>query len=373
MSGSRRKKASRKKAARRTTSRKKAARRATSRKKAGRRGEPDWVDLSDEDLLDLRLCDLDLRLEGTWIEPLVEKLHQELDAKGVRVKPHCWLSNEWFSPDGVPGIAVPFYLAHPRLMKLEARQMFQVEGGTRAWCMKILRHEAGHAFDTAYRLRRKRRWQQVFGRAGKRYPTSYKARPESRKHVLHLEWWYAQSHPVEDFAETFAVWLAPRSRWRTTYAGWPVLEKLAYVDELVGDLAGVPPPVRSRAQLDPLRSIKKTLRRHYRERREFYGVDLPDFYELQLERIFAPGRAASRESAAAFLRRIGPDLRRRVVKTTGSHPYTVDQFLNEMIARARKLGLKRTRGERDVKLETAILLAAQVMGYVSGGGRQIAL
>ncbi len=331
------------------------------------------MDCSDEELLALRLCDLDLTLEGTWLEPLVEKLHAELAAKGLRVKPHCWLSNEWFSPDGVPGIAIPFYLAHPRLMQLERRQMFQVEGGTRAWAMKILRHEAGHAFDTAYRLRRKQRWVKVFGRAGRRYPTSYKAKPESRKHVLHLEWWYAQSHPVEDFAETFAVWLTPRSRWRSAYEGWDVLKKLEFVDELAAEVSEVPPPVRSRARVEPLRSLRKTLGRHYRERRQHYGVDLPDFYEMQLERIFAPGRADSRESATAFLRRVGPDLRRRVVKTTGSHPYTVDQFLNDMQARARKLKLKRTRAERDVKLEAAILLAAQVMGYVSGGGHHVAL
>ena len=323
--------------------------------------------------MDLRLCDLDLRIEGTWLEPMVEKLHEEMAAKGLRVKPHCWLSNEWFSPDGIPGIAIPFYLAHPRLMQLERRQMFQVEGGTKSWCMKILRHEAGHAFDTAYRLRRKRRWQKVFGKSGRRYPDSYRARPESRKHVLHLEWWYAQSHPVEDFAETFAVWLTPRSRWRTVYEDWPVLKKLEFVDEIAAEVSEYPAPVRSRARPERLNQLKKTLRRHYRERRERYGVDLPDFYEMQLERIFAPGKSGSRESASAFLRRVGPDLRTRVVKMTGSHPYTVDQFLNDMIARARKLKLKRTRAERSVTLEAAILLAAQVMGYVSGGGRHVAL
>jgi hypothetical protein len=338
-----------------------------------RRDEPAWADWSDEELLDLRLCDLGVRIQGTWLEEMVARLHEEMARKALRLRPHVWLSNEWFSPDGIPGIAIPFYLAHPRLMRLERRQMFQVEGGTRSWCMKILRHEAGHAFDTAYRLRRTRRWQQTFGRAGRRYPTSYRARPESRKHVLHLEWWYAQSHPVEDFAETFAVWLAPGSRWRSTYKGWPVLRKLEYVQAICTELADVPPPVRTRQQSDPLRSLKRTLRRHYRERRRRYGVDLPDFYELQLQRIFAPGRASRRESAAAFLRRVGPDLRRRVVRTTGAHPYTVDQFLNDMMARARKLGLRRSRAERDVKLEAAILLAAQVMGYVSGGGHHVAL
>ena len=335
--------------------------------------QPAWASWSDEKILDLRLCDLDLRIQGTWLEPMIAKLHQELANRGIRMRPHAWLSNEWFSPDGVPGIAVPFYLAHPRLMKLEQRQMFQVEGGTRAWCMKILRHEAGHAFDTAYRLRRKRRWQQVFGRAGRRYPNTYKARAESRKYVLHLEWWYAQSHPVEDFAETFAVWLTPGSRWRSIYAGWPVLKKLEFMEQIAGELAELPAPVRSRSQVDPLRTMRCTLRQHYSQRRERYGVDLPDFYDLQMERIFGRGRAAQPEAASTFLRRVGPDLRRRIVLMTGAHPYTVDQFLNDMVHRAKRLRLRRLRAERLVKLEAAILLAAQVMGYVSGGGHHVAL
>lgn len=348
-------------------------RKPAPRRRRARRNDPEWVGWSDEEILDLRLCDLGLTLRGTWIEPLVEKLHTEMTRRGIRLKPHAWLSNEWFSPDSVPGIAVPFYLAHPRLMQLERRQMFQVEGGTKAWCMRILRHEAGHAFDTAYRLRRKASWQRVFGRASRTYPQTYRPKAESRNHVLHLDWWYAQSHPCEDFAETFAVWLKPGSRWRTTYEGWPVLRKLEYVHGVVEDLAGVPPPVRSRAHVEPLRGLKQTLRKHYRIRRDRYGVDLPDFFDRQLHKIFAPGKAETQETAAAFLRRSGKDLCRRVVSVTGTHPYTVDQFLAEMIARCRKLKLRRSRSERHVKLEAAILLAAQVLGYVHGGGHHVAL
>ena len=334
---------------------------------------PYWAEYSDEELLDLRLCDLDVRIEGTWLQDRVEQLHAEMDHRGVRLRPHCWLSNEWFSPDGVPGIAIPFYLAHPRLMKLERRQMLEVEGGTKAWCMRLLRHEAGHAFDTAYRLRRKRRWARAFGRASRPYPATYRPRPDSRNHVLHLAWWYAQSHPVEDFAETFATWLKPGSKWRRQYEGWPVLRKLEFVQEIVEECAGYPAPVRSRAHVDPLRSMKRTLRFHYKARRRRYGVDLPDFFDQLLERVFAPGRSRTSESAASFLRRTGPDLRRRVVQVTGLHAYTVDQFLEEMKTRCRRLKLRRTRSEKYVKLEAAILLAGQVMGYVNGGAHHVAL
>jgi hypothetical protein len=124
----------------------------------------EWADWPDEKLLDLRLCDLDLTVEGSQIAAHIRQLNDELAARGLLFRPHFWLSSEWFSPDGVPGIAVPFYLAHPRLARLELGQMLEVEGGTPEACLRILRHEAGHALENAYRLRRRRDRQAVFGR-----------------------------------------------------------------------------------------------------------------------------------------------------------------------------------------------------------------
>ena len=173
-----------------------------------------WHRLSDEHLLDLRICDLALKIKGSFLEPHIKRLYSELNDRGIRFKPHVWLSEEWFSPDGVPGIAIPFYLAHPRLMKLERKQMLEVEGGTDTECMRILRHEAGHALDTAFRLHFRRHWRELFGSFAQHYPDFYKPKPKSRKYVLHLPAWYAQAHPAEDFAETLAVWLTSRSRWR---------------------------------------------------------------------------------------------------------------------------------------------------------------
>jgi hypothetical protein len=160
---------------------------------------PVWAEWSDEQLLDLRMCDLALRLEGTFYQEPIAQLSRELDARRLLFHPHFWISDEWFTPDGVPGIAVPFYLAHPRLAKLEASQMLEVEGGTRDWCMRILRHEAGHAIENAYLLRRRRRRQKLFGRSSQPYPEYYTPRPYSRSFVRHLDVWYAQSHPDEDF------------------------------------------------------------------------------------------------------------------------------------------------------------------------------
>ena len=191
---------------------------------------------------------------------------------GLRFRPHFWLSDEWYCPDGVPGVAIPFYLAHPRLARLELTYMLEVEGGTPEWCMRLLRHETGHAIENAYRLRLRRRRQKLFGKSSERYRDYYVPRPYSRRFVVHLEQWYAQSHPDEDFAETFAVWLAPDSNWRERYAGWPVIRKLEYVDELMQEIGDQRPVVVSRARVDALSRLRKTLRQHYEEKRRHYGL-----------------------------------------------------------------------------------------------------
>src|SRR5689334_15629217 len=229
---------------------------AASRKPARRLP---WTRLSDEKLLELRFCDLKLSLERSPLARRVKRLYAELENRGIHFKPHVWLSEEWFSPDGVPGIAVPFYLAHPRLERLERCIMGEAEGGNSRLLLRILRHEAGHALDNAYRLRRRRRWREVFGPASRPYPARYRARAGSRGYVHHLGEWYAQAHPTEDFAETFAVWLAPKSRWRKNYAGWPALHKLQAVDELVASVRDRRAPVRNRLRIEPLDHNRRTL------------------------------------------------------------------------------------------------------------------
>jgi len=173
------------------------------RRKRRRFGPADWADWEDARLLGLRFRDLDLPL-GPELESRIAQLHGELAARGLAFRPHFWLSDEWFTPDGVPGIAIPFYLAHPRLAKLELRQMLEVEGGAPDWCLKILRHETGHALENAYHLRRRRRRRELFGSTTEPYPEFYAPRPYSKSFVIHLDMWYAQAHPDEDFAETFA-------------------------------------------------------------------------------------------------------------------------------------------------------------------------
>ena len=135
----------------------------------------------------MRMCDLGLKFEDSPLVGFRDQLYAELAQRGLRIKPQIWLSDDWFSPDGIPGIAVPFYMAHPRLMRLERSQMLEVEGGTKQWCMRILRHEAGHAIDTAFRLHRRKSYKAMFGNYSDPYPEYYKPKPRSKNFVLHLE------------------------------------------------------------------------------------------------------------------------------------------------------------------------------------------
>lgn len=353
-----------------------------ARRRAGRRrkhadkafGNPELADLSDEELLDLRFCDLNLTIEGTPLEKRIEQLDRELSARRIRFRPHFWLSEEWFTPDGVPGIAMPFYLADSRLMKLEESQMYEVEGGTPEWCMRILRHETGHAIDNAYRLRRRRGYREVFGNVSTPYPDAYNPRPYSRSYVINIDLWYAQSHPVEDFAETFAVWLHPRSRWRIEYEGWPALRKLEYVDELIKEIRDQTPRVRSRRHSAPLRTNRTTLREHYAGKRDHYRLENTYSYDHELLRLFSSDPEDRRlPSAAAFLRRIRPRLRRQVAEWTGHFQYTIDYVLSEMIDRARELNLRLDRPAEDVERDTLIVLTMHTMNYIQDDAHKIAL
>jgi hypothetical protein len=335
--------------------------------------EPEWVSWSDEQLLDLRLCDLKLSIDGTELEHRIAQLDAELDARGL-ARPTYWLSDEWFTPDGVAGIAIPFYLAHPRLARLELAQMLEVEGGDPASCLRILRHEAGHAIDNAYSLRRHPTRRKLFGAPATPYPEYYTPKPYSKSFVQHLDHWYAQSHPDEDFAETFAVWLDPQSLWAARYDGWPALRKLEYMNRLMRHVAYTRPLVKSKRMVDPLQRLRKTLREHYRQKREHYGLDSPDFYESDLRNLFSDAsQYAKNPSAARFVRRIRKDVRSTVASFTDSYQYTIDQLISKIIARCRALNLRLTDTEESTKSDFLVFLTVQTMNYLHSGRHRVAL
>jgi Putative zinc-binding metallo-peptidase len=321
-----------------------------------------WSSLPDDDLLQLRLKDLKVTVAGTWLDGCLDDIHDELEQKGLRIRPHAWISDEWFSPDTTPGIAIPFYLAHPRLMRLERKFIFEVEGGTIAECKRILRHETGHVVQHAFQLNRRRKWQELFGRSSARYPKYYRPNPASKNYVQHLRLWYAQSHPVEDFAETFAVWLRPRSDWRKRYAGWPALKKLQYVDELMAEVAHEKPVLTRRLVVDPLSQLTVTLQDYYEKKQARYTVDAPTTYDRDLHRIFsADARHRRSPAASTFLRRNRAQLRQMVSKWTGEYQLTLDAVLDGMIDRCRELKLRAVGPERRLTIDFAVLLTAQTV------------
>lgn len=329
-----------------------------------------WHRRSDEELLSLRFSDLPLHSTDRLIASAVKELHRQLKRRGLRFRPHVWLSDEWFSPDGVPGFAIPFYLAHPRLRRLERSQMLEVEGGTLRSCLRLMRHETGHAIDNAYRLRRRKVRQRLFGSSSDPYPRSYAPRPFSRRFVRHLEFGYAQSHPDEDFAETFAVWLDPASRWRERYADWPALEKLLYIDELMGEIGDRIPPVGNRRRPYSLSALRRSLRTHYRIKRERYRVDFSQNYDEDLLRVFGhKGEMA----ASRFLERRRIFLRSQIARWTGIPCYGVDQVLKDWIERSRELQLRvRTTPEKTLR-DVSTGLTVRVMQYLQSGNYRVAL
>jgi hypothetical protein len=329
-----------------------------------------WTRYPDKKLLQVKLKDLNLRLEGTWLGPCIRELYREMQSRGLLVRPHFWISDEWFSPADTPGIAIPFYLTHPRLMRLERKMIIDVEGGTVGECMRILRHEAGHVVQHAYKLHHRRRWQQVFGHSTTKYPEHYRPNPASKRYVQHLRLWYAQSHPDEDFAETFAVWLSQRSAWRKRYAGWPALKKLEYVDELMAEIAGQRPLMTGKGVVDPISRLNVTLDQHYKKKRALYAVDASRAYDRPLQKIFSSGSRAG-IPAATFIRRNRKWLRSIVARSTGEYQLTLDSVLNDMIVRCRDLHLRAIGSQRRLLAEFSVMFTAQVVHSVYNPNRRM--
>jgi hypothetical protein len=330
--------------------------------------EPQWHALKDEELVKLRICDLGVTIEGSELEPRVGQFYSELSTRGVSLRPDCYLGDEWFSPEGVPAIAIPFYLAHPRLKLLEIHQMMEVEGGTPEWCLMLLRHECGHAIDHAYRFSDQKDWQEIFGSPDTEYtPETYRPRPYSRSFVQHLPNWYAQAHPDEDFAETFAVWLTMTPEtWREHYRGWKALEKLEFVDRLMQEAATRQAIVQKGRRISEARKLRKTLDRYYAYRRKLYAEDFQDFYDADLRAIFRNGEPTA-ESAAKVMRRHRAALVESIVQWTGQRKYTVSMLVRKLIRRCHELKLSAPKDQARLDFELAAYLAALVTNHMYTG------
>jgi hypothetical protein len=329
----------------------------------------DWVNLSDEELLEKRISHLSLKFEGTEVEPLIRQLYDELTQRGFAFHPPCHVGDEWFVPVGIPAIFIPFFLVHERLRKLERKMMLEVEGETPGWFMKLIRHEAAHAYAYAYQLFKKRKWQRTFGRkSAEDTPQFYRPRPYSRSFVMHLDDWYAQSHPDEDFAETFAVWLTPGFDWRERYKGWRALQKLEYVEELMKEIAGKPPVHAPEYRVSDHDCLNVKLKTYYARKRKVYEDTYPDFYDKDLKQLFAAGpEVAGRVKASAWLRQHRRPLMNSVSRWTNEKKYRVNTLLSHLIERCDQLDLYLKPDDPQQNLHVSAYVTTLIMNYLFTG------
>ena len=331
--------------------------------------EVDWASLSDQELLERRISELGLRIEGTALEPLIRQLYDELSAHGLAFYPPVHIGDEWFVPVGMPAIFVPFFLVHDRLRALERTMMLEVEGGTTEWFMKLMRHEAAHAYAYAYQLPRKKKWRQIFGRTSREEtPDSYRPRPFSRSYVVNLDDWYAQSHPDEDFAETFAVWLTPGLDWRTRYAGWKALRKLEYVDELMRSLAGKSPVHAPKYRVAEYNCLNVKLKTYYARKRKVYEDTYPDFYDADLRQLFpAAADGPGRIKASAYLNQRRRRLMNSICQWTNEKKYRVNKLLARLIKRCDELELRVLNDDPQQDFRVSSFITTLVMNYLFTG------
>jgi len=332
-----------------------------------------WIHKHKDTLLDMRICDLGLRLEHSAVEPHIRRLYAELARKHLMFRPHFWLSDEWYCPDGIPGVAIPFFLAHSKLKQIELDYMLEVEGGDPGWCMKLLRHETGHALLNAYKLTQDRGWRTTFGNPNAAYRDTYLPKPYSKRFVINLPGWYAQSHPHEDWAETFAVWLDPQSDWRHRYQNWQAMKKLEYVDSMMQKLAGKTPLLRNRHTEFPVEKIKISLRQYYEEKRRRYGLDSPEFFDVDLRKLFHDGQALpDGQKASRYLRSIARPALHIVERWTGEYKYRINEVLNDMIKRCDELSLRANPEDANLLPNVTACITMLVMNKLHSGGFHLA-
>ncbi len=290
--------------------------------------------------------DLKLGIEGSALEPILAEFREELRRAGiVRVVPRFYLSTEWGVPDGTVAIAIPFYLARPDLVALQTERLGYVEGSGRFDILRYLRHEMGHVINYAYRLHEAPEWSQAFGRMSEPYREEYQPEPFSRRFVRHLPGWYAQKHPDEDWAETFAVWLTPGLDWRSEYADWPVaLAKLHYCDRSMAALADQEPAVTADDLDEDVGELDYSVDDHYRNLSADPGEPSPDL-DGAIRSIFEDlGRPESlpaetpRAPASGLIRRIERELAADVFRWTGCFPERTRPLIHHLAERADRLG-----------------------------------
>jgi hypothetical protein len=319
-----------------------------------------------QEILNKPIRDLGLTIEGSPLQRLVQQLYRELEQKGLmKFRPLCYLTDEWGCPSGEPVIGIPFYLANADLSHLE-RETNDLEDAREV--MMYLRHEAGHAFNYAYKLHRTPEWKQLFGPFRRPYHDNYRPIPFSRNFVRHLAGWYAQKHPDEDFAETFAVWLTPRSAWRKRYRGWGAMAKLQYMNRIARELGNVD-PVRRRGRTDiTVDEMEATVAEFYQRTND--DIPLADLaLDTDLRDIFdASKRRKTARPAQEFLHAQRKVVVDKVAYWTGAQRPLIKKLIEVIEKRIDELGLfADTARESEHLIQITVYVTALAMNYMARG------
>ena len=185
---------------------------------------------------------------------------------------------------------------------------------------------------------------------------------------MHLDDWYAQSHPDEDFAETFAVWLTPGLDWRARYRDWNALQKLEYVDELMRSLAGKPPLPMPEYHVADFDCLNVKLKTYYAKKRKEFEDSFPDFYDNDLRQLFDAGvDVEGRVKASVYLRRHRRELENAVCQWTNENKYRVNKLLTRLIDRCDRLNLHIKGYDPKQNLHVSAYITTLVMNHLFTG------
>jgi len=324
------------------------------------------------ELLNTKLSDLKLRIEGSPLQSSVQRLTRELTAKRIIFCPEFYLTDSWGCPDRVPVVGIPFYLADRRLRRLEEEQTGYVEDESTV--MMFLRHEAGHSVNYAYRLWRLPEWGELFGPFTRPYHEDYRPDRFSRRFVRHIDAYrygrtYAQKHPDEDFAETFAVWLTPRANWRVRYRLWPALRKLRFVDRIMRTVCGMK-PTRLRLRLvNPIETMETLLADYYGQKADRLRRQAQGYVDDKLREIFPAVRSGETASASSLLRDCRAELLPRIARWSGLDQNEADALLLKLESRCESLGLRYRARETQTKIMDATAMAVALSMDFAYSGR----
>lgn len=319
------------------------------------------------ELLNTPLCLLNLKIKGTIVEKAIKQVRRELRDAEISIDLHFWISDEWFCADGITGVAIPFYLLDERLIELEREKIGYVEGESLDMCVKILRHEVAHALDNAYQLRGCEERKQIFGDSDKEYPTEYIRKPYSKKFVINLERNYAQAHPEEDWAETFAVWLDPLSNWKQVYKDWPALQKLNFVDQKMKSLSPRK-KITVNETLDEISTLNMTVKKYLTKRYKNLNKYQNPLFGRNLNRIFSIGHKVD---ANKFLRIKEREICQNVAKNTNQYHYIVKDVFKELKQECRSKGLTLRKNSRETKKDVESLLISKTITYIKQGKNKV--